>query len=80
MTKMRKDSEIFYRQFIAFCKAHRETERWNEFHEGVGEMLRPYGDLTGEINKMLHSDFQFEIQEGSMHTTLRASEIGTDNT
>jgi len=42
-------------------------------------MLSPYGDFTGEINKMLHSDFQFEILESTANKTLRGSEIGTDS-
>jgi len=37
--------------------------------------LHPYGDLLVEMNKMLHGDFQYEIPDESINTTLKTSKL-----
>lgn len=72
---MRKESDVFYKQFASFCKNRRDISNFLEFHHGMGELFKPYGDLLGDINKMLHADFQYDIPLESINCSLKNSEI-----
>lgn len=76
---MRKDSDVFFKQFAGFCRLRRDANQWEEFHSEMGDMFRPYGDLLNEANKMLHKDYQYDISSESLTTTLRSSDIGSDS-
>ena len=70
---MKKESDVFYKEFVQFCFSHRDISNASEFHENLGEILHPYGDLLVEMNKMLHGDFQYEIPDESINATLKTS-------
>ncbi|EAR93146.2 ubiquitin carboxyl-terminal hydrolase family protein (macronuclear) [Tetrahymena thermophila SB210] len=73
VNKIRKENDKFYKQFVEVCKNNRESDKCFEFHSEIRKLFLPYGDLLMEINKMMHPDYQYQIPEQSLKTTLKDS-------